>query len=144
MTRPPFTAALVLTAIAAIAALRRPSHDPLSQYWIAAPPHGDYVETMGFAEDGSAHLVWGYGQLVRCEVDGRWSRERRDHVRLEYIDDEGEFEERRVHFTLDRGAFEFVDHDTDETRHFACRLTLDESLFPRHCETQRVYYGCER
>lgn len=135
---------LALTAIAAIAAMY-PRHDePLSQYWIAAPPHGDYIETMGLAADGDAHLVWGYGQLVRCEYDGRWSREGRDGLRLEYVDDEGEYQDHVVRFTLARGRFEFLDHDTGKTRRFGCRLSLNEPVFPRHCETQRVYYACEQ
>src|SRR5262249_26438732 len=109
----------------------------------AQAPYADYIESVSFAEDGGAHLVWGYGQLVRCEVWRAWTREGNDVLLLDGWDDDGEWEERRLHFKIDRGDFDVIDHDDDTIRHFACRITFDESPFPAHCDTQRVYYSCE-
>jgi hypothetical protein len=145
---------LVLTAIAAIAAIdtadnhraavtRPTNEDPLVDDWVAEPPHGDYIESVNMRGDGTVELVWGYGQLVRCQHWGRWARFRRDVVRFEYWDDDiGDIVERDLAFWIEHGRFSFVDHDSSEERHFGCRIVFDASPFPARCDTDRVYYGC--
>ena len=143
VVRPPIGPALVLTLIAALASLRPANHDVLSRYWVAEAPHADHIETVSFAEDGFAHLVWGYGQHVRCEWWPKWRREGNDVVRLEGVDDDGEWVERAVHFKIDHGDYELIEHEDDTIRHYYCRITFDQSPFLEHCDTQRVFYSCE-
>lgn len=143
VVRPPFGPVLALTLVAALAALRPANEDVLSRYWVAEAPHGDYIESVSFAEDGGAHLLWGYGQLTRCEWWPGWTRDGADMLRLEGWDDDAGWLVRNVHFKIDHGDYELIEHEDDTIRHYYCRITFEESPFPEHCDTQTVFYSCE-